>query len=594
MQLLSDIVRDTDENLGLESKTPVLVAEAVRFLFDAQHGGLEGFLERLEKEGLGADLSNWRNPLEEIRFSEGHRLEVLLGADTISRMGRDLGMANARVRTALAYVIPRLIRYFTAGGNIPEQVPHAVTDYLSTHVHGLIAPRSRAIRSNAKAKRKKASTSPAWTVRVAWGSGVGVLLISSFFLGRDIYERTPHGQPEGSTPEPVASSSGPVVSQDAGAKQPEAQGAGSKLVIRNNGGHFEFLGFVNTAQSRQTILEKLQKSFGAGKIAGDILVDPSRSDPLWINQLDRLFPLLNVPGLDVRLEGNTLRVGGWLSEEDRNGILNSLMSTLGANYRYGYLRDEGIERAQDSKQYMAAVLAHIGSDAKPAEVVSILNRWIINFADGAAVFPEDSREIATKVASVIQNLRTSALYEIQGHVDSEPNRPQAIKLSTARANAVRDALIQGGVAEGKLRTKGFGGDKRLPGGEPQTDQARNERIEFRVIQICDPYFPCDYSSAPKRPSLPDPNVPEPEIVNGGGVDKSEPKAAAPSQPVPPSVEKPVEHPASGQPEAGPSTSRLRSLSEELPPQVKPKTKPPEAPKPADPKQPEWYDPLGIF
>lgn len=428
MRLLSDIVRDADENLGLDRKAPVLVAEAVRFLFLPSHGGLKGFLDRLEKEGHGVDLRNWMSPVDEIRVPEGKQLESILGVDKIASLGRDLGMANARVRTALAYVIPRLIRYFTAGGHVPDQLPSSVEEYLASPFSPGIAPQSRSYRPRTHGKRRKLAGGASQTSRFIWAAGVIVLLVSGYIMGRDIYERTPHAAvpaAAGNTVPAAPAAQGAAPVQEAGAKPSEAPGVGSKLVIRNIGGQFEYLGYVNSPASRQSVLEIMQKSLGGGKISGDILVDQARSEPLWLGQLSHLLPFLNVPGLDVRLEGNTVRVGGWLAEEDRNSILNTVMSALGSSYRYGYLREEEMERLQDSRQYMNAALPRIGADAKPSELVAVLNRWVIPFQDGTSVIPDDSREIASKVASVLQTLRISALYEIQGYVDADPNQPQA-------------------------------------------------------------------------------------------------------------------------------------------------------------------------
>jgi len=168
MQLLSDIVRDTDENFGLGNRAAVLVSEAAKCLFDAGHGGLKGFLERLEAEGLVADLGNWRNTGVEIRFPEGLWVDKVLGVDAITRIGRDLGMANARVRTALAYVIPHLIRYFASGSELPEHLPPAVEAYLAAAKPEHLAPRSRGIKN-----KKPDATRSRWPKLLEQASSYG-------------------------------------------------------------------------------------------------------------------------------------------------------------------------------------------------------------------------------------------------------------------------------------------------------------------------------------------------------------------------------------------------------------------------------------
>lgn len=620
MQLLSDIVRDTDENFGLGNRAAVLVSEAARSLFDAQHGGLKGFLGQLEAEGLTSDLTNWRDPNQEIRFPEGLWVDKVLGAESITRIGRDLGMANARVRTALAYVIPHLIRYFAAGSSLPDQLPQAVEDYLAAGKPEHLAPRSRGIKATGRKRRKAKNAGGAG--KALWAGGVIALLVSGFFLGQDVLTRSqPVSAPatvKSPAVEPVSKE--PALAADKAAEavpqlQPgEAQGFGSKLVLRSYGNQIEYLGFVKTSEDRALVVEKLQKSFGAPRLFGEIVVDAERAEPLWIGQLDRLLPLVSVPGLDVRLEGNTVRVGGWLAEEDRTSVLNNLMSALGSAYRFGYLREEEIERNQDSRQFMLAALAHVSPETKPQDLMPILNHWVISFPEGSATFPEDSRDLAVRVAEALKAAKPQAVVEIQGHVDAEANGGAAQKLSLERANAVRDALTKAGIASGLLRTKGYGSDKRLGTGGASFDHLRNQRIEFRVIQVCDPYFPCESGIPLKRAPQPDPNL----RIPGASAPVSQ--SADPLSHDPTVSVKPASHPPAGvnpasttdanegrsggshspdsdaeeSPAVSSSGSKLKALSEELPPPPKPRPKAAAPTKPATPKPPEWYDPLGLF
>lgn len=621
MQLLSDIVRDTDENFGLGNRATVLVSEAAKCLFDSRRGGLKGFLERLESEGLSSDLANWRNAAQEIRFPEGLWVDQVLGIETITQIGRDLGMANARVRTALAYVIPHLIRYFSAGSTLPDQLPPAVEDYLAAARPEHLAPKSRGI-TKAKRPKKRSGGSGFGPGKVLWAGGVVALLISGFFLGHDVLTRsqpvlseTPakESASEVNAKQPLArlekASDSPSQPQPA-----ESRGPGSRLVLRSYGNQIEYLGFVNSPEVRVQLIEKLQKSFGAPRLTGEVVVETERAEPVWMTQLDRLLPLVNVPGLDIRLEGNTVRVGGWLAEEDRTSVLNNLMSALGASYRFGYLREEEVERVQDSRQFVLAALAHAAAEIKPQELVSILNRWVINFPEGSALFPDDAREVLSRVADALKIAKPQSVIEIQGHVDAEGSVGLAQKLSLERANAVRDALIKLGVSSGVLRTKGYGSEKRLSTVGAPFDHLRNQRIEFRVIQVCDPYFPCEATMPSRRAPPPDPNIPVTDPSSSAGslggaastgsgagtrpaLNPSEVTStpSVPSAPLPrPSTRSSEEGDGQDLNAAPTSGSKLKALSEELPPPPKPKPKPVTPPKPPAAKPEEWYDPLGLF
>jgi outer membrane protein OmpA-like peptidoglycan-associated protein/uncharacterized protein YidB (DUF937 family) len=590
MQLLSDIVRDTDENFGIGNKTSILVSEATRCLFDPAQDGLKGFFSRLEAAGHAADLANWRHPNEELRYPEGAWLEAVLGQDAVARIGRDLGMANARVRTALAYIVPRLIRFFATGDAIPESLPVGVEEFLAKGQSGWVNSRSRSARSTPRRRRNQTSRGRFDTRRFAWRAAVLVLLVSGFMLGQDIFTRTQQ-ESQGVAEHEIPVTSSPEATKSSDLSQ-EQKGPGSKLVIRSDAQRIEYLGLVASPEVRRQIIEKLQKFYGSAKISGEIIVDPQRSDPLWLGALDRLLPLLNVPGLDIRLEGTAIRVGGWLSEEDRNSVLSSLMSALGSGFRYGYLREESIEKTQDSVQFLSVGLSQLVTDSKPQELVVLLNRWVIPFSEGSATFPEESRETASRIASVFGSLKTSGVIEIQGHVGEQANPPQALKLSLDRANAVRDALIKAGVAQNSLRTKGYGSDRKRNPVDTADEPGRNDRIEFRLIQVCDPYFPCGSSAAPKRTAAPDPNLPQ----EGTGVTGLEAPVTAPQRSTPgygtgEVRARPVTPPDSADKGEG---TPLKSLTEDVPPAPKPRPKPTDAVKPPTAKSPEWYDPLGLF
>jgi outer membrane protein OmpA-like peptidoglycan-associated protein len=70
---------------------------------------------------------------------------------------------------------------------------------------------------------------------------------------------------------------------------------------------------------------------------------------------------------------------------------------------------------------------------------------------------------------------------VEGHTDSI-GAPQANRaLSVARADAVRTALIERGLAPTRLRAEGFGDERPLAGNDDAAGRARNRRIEFRAV-----------------------------------------------------------------------------------------------------------------
>jgi outer membrane protein OmpA-like peptidoglycan-associated protein len=58
---------------------------------------------------------------------------------------------------------------------------------------------------------------------------------------------------------------------------------------------------------------------------------------------------------------------------------------------------------------------------------------------------------------------------------------RSLTLSQARANAVRDYLVEAGIHEGRIRAEGFGVSRPVPGAPDSADPA-NERVEVTIVE----------------------------------------------------------------------------------------------------------------
>jgi outer membrane protein OmpA-like peptidoglycan-associated protein len=122
--------------------------------------------------------------------------------------------------------------------------------------------------------------------------------------------------------------------------------------------------------------------------------------------------------------------------------------------------------------------APVAPQACERAMADVVAKSRIEFATGRS-------EIADRSASTLDALAQAAktctgVIEVQGHTDTvgAPDRNQ--KLSNARAEAVRLALIARGMPEARLAARGYGEEKPLADNTSPEGRAQNRRIEFRV------------------------------------------------------------------------------------------------------------------
>lgn len=104
---------------------------------------------------------------------------------------------------------------------------------------------------------------------------------------------------------------------------------------------------------------------------------------------------------------------------------------------------------------------------------------VVHFEHGKAEIKEESHSLLDQVALTIKaNPETKV--RVEGHTDDTGPRDVNLRLSKARAQAVRSYLVKKGVSPGRLRAEGYGPDKpKLKESTPEA-RAKNRRVEFIV------------------------------------------------------------------------------------------------------------------
>ena len=102
----------------------------------------------------------------------------------------------------------------------------------------------------------------------------------------------------------------------------------------------------------------------------------------------------------------------------------------------------------------------------------------IHFQPNRAKILRDSYEVLDEVAEAIRDAPVAV--RIEGHTDNVGKRKENVSLSQARADAVREYLIRGGVGEKQLTAVGYGPKRPIASNSTRAGRKLNRRVEFRL------------------------------------------------------------------------------------------------------------------
>lgn len=104
----------------------------------------------------------------------------------------------------------------------------------------------------------------------------------------------------------------------------------------------------------------------------------------------------------------------------------------------------------------------------------------INFATDSAEILPDSIPLMTEIADALLRHPELTGIEIQGHTDNRGSSARNQELSQQRADAVRQWLINAGVAADRLTAQGYGDSRPIAPNITAGGRARNRRVQFMI------------------------------------------------------------------------------------------------------------------
>ncbi len=123
--------------------------------------------------------------------------------------------------------------------------------------------------------------------------------------------------------------------------------------------------------------------------------------------------------------------------------------------------------------------------AQDALVANLAGK-VITFEKESAALDADGRAVIDSLAAAIQAIPSTALrFEVRGFTDSKGASRGNVRLSQRRASAVRERLINGGIASTRVDAAGFGEAQPVADNTTEEGRALNRRIEINVIVPAD-------------------------------------------------------------------------------------------------------------
>ena len=105
------------------------------------------------------------------------------------------------------------------------------------------------------------------------------------------------------------------------------------------------------------------------------------------------------------------------------------------------------------------------------------------FGEQTATLAESSLTVVDALAELLKAQPEVLAIRIDAHTHDRGTDEENLALSTLRADAVRDALIDRGIEEGRMQTRGIGEAEPIAPNRTALGRSRNERVEIQVLEI---------------------------------------------------------------------------------------------------------------
>ncbi|MDY8135124.1 OmpA family protein [Aquimarina sp. 2201CG5-10] len=142
---------------------------------------------------------------------------------------------------------------------------------------------------------------------------------------------------------------------------------------------------------------------------------------------------------------------------------------------------DGVLDKDDNCVDVPGTVANNGCPEVTEEVQKTLNEYAktILFDSGKSSIKSESNSVLNDIVKILGEYPT-AKFVIEGHTDSAGREASNQKLSDARANAVKNYLVENGIDQFRLSAIGYGENKPIATNKTRAGRAQNRRVEINL------------------------------------------------------------------------------------------------------------------
>lgn len=144
---------------------------------------------------------------------------------------------------------------------------------------------------------------------------------------------------------------------------------------------------------------------------------------------------------------------------------------------------DGVLDKDDKCPSVKGTVANQGCPEVSDEVMKTLNNYgkVILFDSGKSTFQQGTYTVLQSITSILKEYPNSN-FQIEGHTDSDGSNELNQALSENRAAAVKNYLVENGIAAERLKSTGFGETKPIASNKNAKGKAENRRVEISLIK----------------------------------------------------------------------------------------------------------------